>query len=196
MRLIRSAAVGVGTVGVLAGALLGAGPAQAGYNDYTLMYPQYSPPARWNPCRVITWDSRAVPRAERGRLTAAFGMASSASGIRFRAVRRKADIAVKFQWKNETTGVAGMGGASIIFHADGTAYRGRGKLWFTPPRTLSAGEMGALYLHEIGHVIGLGHSTSPDEIMYPVMQPGIYDYGAGDRHGMAVLGAKGGCVKE
>ena len=39
-----------------------------------------------------------------------------------------------------------------------------------------------LYLHELGHIFGLGHATSPDNVMYPTLGT-MTDLGPGDRAG-------------
>jgi hypothetical protein len=46
----------------------------------------------------------------------------------------------------------------------------------------SRAKLRELFAHEIGHVLGLGHSTSKKDIMYAVLQ-GNTDLGAGDRAG-------------
>jgi hypothetical protein len=39
-----------------------------------------------------------------------------------------------------------------------------------------------LYLHELGHIFGLGHATSPTNVMYPTLGT-LTDLGPGDRAG-------------
>ena len=55
---------------------------------------------------------------------------------------------------------------------------------------------GELLMHEIGHAVGLSHSTARSQIMYPSMQPGKAQFGAGDLTGLALLGANRGCLSE
>ncbi|MGJ9422491.1 hypothetical protein [Aeromicrobium sp. CF3.5] len=43
-------------------------------------------------------------------------------------------------------------------------------------------------LHELGHLVGLGHVDAEDELMAPRGRPGIDDWGPGDREGLAALG--------
>jgi hypothetical protein len=51
---------------------------------------------------------------------------------------------------------------------------------------------GKLLLHELGHVMGLGHVSDTKEVMYPYPGLGPGTYGAGDLAGLARLGKTGG----
>lgn len=51
----------------------------------------------------------------------------------------------------------------------------------------------AVVLHELGHLVGLGHVNDITELMNPVGIPGVVDYAAGDRVGLRELGL-GSCV--
>jgi hypothetical protein len=48
----------------------------------------------------------------------------------------------------------------------------------------------AVILHELGHLVGLDHTTDPRQLMYSESQFGVTDYGAGDLRGLAVLGTQ------
>jgi hypothetical protein len=55
--------------------------------------------------------------------------------------------------------------------------------------------MGALLLHELGHVVGLGHTPDAAQIMYPDLRPmSSAQYQAGDLGGLARLGSAPGCL--
>lgn len=55
------------------------------------------------------------------------------------------------------------------------------------------GTRGRMLMHELGHVVGLGHVGDPAQVMYPV-DSGAAVWGAGDRTGLRVLGAASGCL--
>jgi len=57
-----------------------------------------------------------------------------------------------------------------------------------------AGVARAIVLHELGHVVGLGHVSDPTQLMYPQTSD-VLDLGAGDLAGLAVLGS-GECVPD
>jgi hypothetical protein len=49
-------------------------------------------------------------------------------------------------------------------------------------------EARAVIMHELGHLVGLGHVHDAHELMDPVDHPSTTDFGPGDRHGLAQLG--------
>ncbi|MCW2598333.1 MAG: hypothetical protein JWM02_162 [Frankiales bacterium] len=54
---------------------------------------------------------------------------------------------------------------------------------------------GALLLHELGHVAGLGHTSDGSQVMYPMLGPStVGSYGAGDLAGLTAVGAAKGCT--
>jgi hypothetical protein len=52
---------------------------------------------------------------------------------------------------------------------------------------------GEVLLHELAHAIGLGHVLDPTQVMYPQATNSESEFGAGDRAGLAALGASAGC---
>jgi predicted Zn-dependent protease len=59
---------------------------------------------------------------------------------------------------------------------------------------VEAAPQGATYdydvmLHELGHLVGLGHIDDPAEIMNPVSVRPLAGYGPGDLRGLAALGS-------
>lgn len=63
-----------------------------------------------------------------------------------------------------------------------------------PGRQDRADSWGATLLHEVIHVLGLGHVDDPDELMHVRPGEGPVELGPGDRAGLRAVGADGGCV--
>ena len=53
----------------------------------------------------------------------------------------------------------------------------------------------AVVLHELAHVVGLNHVTSPSNLMNTELEPGVTDFAAGDLTGLAALG-RGTCLPD
>ena len=59
----------------------------------------------------------------------------------------------------------------------------------------ATGGAAALLLHELGHAVGLGHSLSDTQIMYPTLTDHLApSYRSGDRSGLARVGVTAGCL--
>ncbi|GAA3817487.1 matrixin family metalloprotease [Cellulomonas soli] len=96
--------------------------------------------------------------------------------------------------------VAGLGGSVPMRFGDGPAVYVTGQVVLDAPAFTQAmavpggGPVArAIVLHELAHVVGLGHVDDPAELMYPYA--GRADLGAGDLTGLALLGA-GACVPQ
>jgi len=53
---------------------------------------------------------------------------------------------------------------------------------------------GPVILHELGHIMGLGHVPATDELMNPQENPVVTDFGDGDLAGLRILGRHGSCA--
>lgn len=62
-----------------------------------------------------------------------------------------------------------------------------------PPGFGSPGAQGPVVLHELAHVLGLGHFTAEGELMEP-SGGGMTELGPGDRQGLRELGRSAGCL--
>lgn len=96
-------------------------------------------------------------------------------------------------------GIAGYGGSTPVKHG--------GRLWFVTGRVVLDGPQLAeimtgpggwasarsVVMHELGHLVGLKHVTSPGELMQPRGSAALTEWGEGDRTGLAALG-RGPCI--
>lgn len=62
-----------------------------------------------------------------------------------------------------------------------------------PPGFASPGAQGPVVLHELAHVLGLGHIKAQGELMEP-SGGGVTDFGPGDLEGLRELGSSAGCL--
>jgi hypothetical protein len=105
--------------------------------------------------------------------------------------------------REDVAGVAGPLGWGGTVEADGTDIvtwrRGTVVLnsafnWL-PPGFGTGTTVGKLLMHEIGHVVGLGHAAGTSQVMYPTLMRGYPSaWGAGDLSGLWRLGADQGCI--
>ena len=83
--------------------------------------------------------------------------------------------------------LAGTGGGSIV----------SAEVVLNTDRQLAVGfgpgpSEGEVLMHELGHVVGLGHVASSNEAMFPSVR-GVAAYGPGDLAGFAAVGLPAGC---
>lgn len=66
-----------------------------------------------------------------------------------------------------------------------------------PPNGFGPGaSWGRVFLHELGHLVGLGHVARSDQVMFPELgvQRGRAEYHAGDLTGLRLIGREAGCA--
>jgi hypothetical protein len=183
-------------------------------------------PVRWDPCKVVTWRinyaAGASFKKELPRVKSAFAELGRATGITFRYLgtsTRKpftrsgygetASILVGFA-KPGTSGLPrrssaiGLGGAGTgmpessfeVFYSKLPYTQGQAAFLSTAVKRLSSRMKRTLYLHELGHVMGLQHTSKRSQIMYPSLNRSTpAHYAAGDRAGLKKLGRSQGCVR-
>jgi hypothetical protein len=189
---------------------------------YKYLFTYRGAPARWDPCRVVTYrlNSSAASRPQEvADLDEALRRLTYETGVRFKKVgataripgskgfRYDADVMIAWSATKDSsylggstagvggfdTPVAGREGKPRIVHGfvvlDSTALGAM-------PTGYGAGRtVGQVLLHELGHLVGLDHTTSADQMMRPVMTDVRATlYGAGDLNGLRKIGIKAGCA--
>jgi hypothetical protein len=171
-------------------------------SDFRFAFGSPALPVRWNPCQPVSWAiSTDDGRREEERLRNAFAQASAATGINFRQVDRSqpAQIQVTVGFSSGAT-VQGEGEMRYSYVNSGSIVGRKVANMGTVDAVLgeeSTGELRTnLYLHEIGHALGLAHVDATDEVMHSplsVSSP-LTEYSRGDREGLRRLGREAGCL--
>lgn len=177
-----------------------------------------SRPVAWDPCKPIHYEINPAggPPDAVALVADAIGEVSQATGLKFeydgltdaRPRWKSSDLPflaahrpVLVSWATTSEvpqlagRVAGIGGSLPQPASDGRLR------YVTGGVTLDSGSFKgmdrlpdgralerAIVLHELGHLVGLGHVTDQTELMY-ADNTGQLDYGPGDREGLAELGA-------
>lgn len=179
---------------------------------------------RWNPCRTVTWrfNFRGAPRGAFADARRAMSRVTRATGIRFHYVGRTRVIPGTSKGWPRGTGIViaysrpwqskwnlrgrtvGQGGPTKLVagrDARGDMWRiQRGGVVMDASQWLRPGfgvgdSRGRVMMHEIGHVLGLGHAGHRSEMMVGTANPDIpARWGAGDLRGLSRMGLSQGCV--
>ncbi|HEX9729240.1 MAG TPA: matrixin family metalloprotease [Gemmatimonadales bacterium] len=106
--------------------------------------------------------------------------------VRFDMVSDSAVAEVVVSWIRSFP-IRRAGQASITWSRDGWIGRGRLTLatYTTSGVHLNEDAVHTVALHEIGHLLGLGHSDDPTDVMYPSTE--VHDITARDRHTARLL---------
>lgn len=155
-------------------------------------------PARWNPCEPITWATNGVlPTGEEPLVTEAFNKIQTASGLRFVRVASPsgADIVVRVT-RNSSNRAEGEGlfrYRPVADHLPASIFAGT--LTAEVGSRTSAGLRLGLYMHEIGHIVGLDHVDDPEQVMYAEI-PDVPSpaFAGGDLAGLREVGLAAGCL--
>ena len=178
-------------------------------------------PASWNPCepiRVVVNLSHG-PDGALDEVEGVLDRIERASDFRFEVTGTVSDIprrnwpldlagewdgwpplVIAFAERHETDLLDGtqaaIGGADRIPGPDGPVYVSGSVVVDTDRigdyrRGFGPRSLGGLLLHETLHALGLDHTSSTEEVMYPLISAGPGELGKGDRAGLVALTASG-----
>ncbi|TXH45544.1 MAG: matrixin family metalloprotease [Actinobacteria bacterium] len=170
---------------------------QGAAGDYALQTLYAGLPVRWNPCTEVTWAMSADSAAEEHeRMAAAFDTASLATGLTFREVTAGEQAAVAVQLRS-VPGDRVKGEGEMQFRSGGAQRElpYAGSIQADIGTETSADLRTAIYLHEIGHVLGITHVAAEAEVMHEIVdEADATGYKAGDLAGLAQVGMAAGCL--
>lgn len=186
--------------------------AGSGAHEFMAMQPDSTDPVTYDPCTPIhveinprTGPDNAVRlvRQALDQIEQASGLAFIVDGVSDREVEFESPGAltdpVIISWTDAKTvpdlagEVVGLGGSQIAVRGSWHWYV-TGSIALDGPDLDEAddGQKRAVIMHEIGHVVGLGHVGDPTELMHE-RNTGRSELGPGDLTGLAALGA-GRCI--
>jgi hypothetical protein len=174
-------------------------------------------PVTYDPCRTVEFEvnDALAPAGAAALLEDAVGQISRATGLRFhyigrtdrlpdpdaRPVRPSPEPAL-IAWTTADVvpalagRTAGVGGSTARLHTlSGDLEYVTGVVALDSPdlsavmaRPQGPQQVRAVVIHELGHLVGLGHVGDPGELMYGD-NAGLMKLGPGDREGLALLGS-------
>lgn len=187
-----------------------------GDGSHTFLQTQHvgGAPVGWNPCRPVEYavNPAGAPDGWQRLVEEAVTEVEAATGLDFRdqGITDDRDFdqrhdglgrarPVLIGWADEAelpgmAGNAGLGGSTAVRRAGRLVYvtgmvaLHRGTYEELAGRPDGWASMRAILLHELGHVVGLGHVEDPGELMH-AESAGRTDFGPGDLEGLARLGS-------
>ena len=193
--------------GPVVAALAGRPVAAAAVTEpFTRLFALDSGAGRWNPCQVVYWkmNTDSYTKKRFSQVVQAVRQLRRATGltVRYAGLTTPEEIeslepgviTVSFvspaDMPKDVVGTAGV--AQDLFSRGGGILRADVRIALHTAYDSRAGYVPVL-LHELGHAVGLGHSSDKRSVMY-AYQNGAARYNRNDLTGLRSVGAVNGCV--
>ena len=165
--------------------------------------------SRWNPCRPISYliEPQGGYDGSVADLRKAIQVVGAATGMTFvAATKEQGEPDVTVTWESPSTApdlvgaVAARTRTTTVAH-DGVLEIARATVRLDRTTSIRAGfatsgpaDWGQVYLHELGHVVGLAHVPGRTEIMNRAVSPDNHVLAAGDLSRLHQVGRAAGCI--
>jgi hypothetical protein len=135
---------------------------------------------RRNPCAEwrIVYDDRNAPLDFQDRLKDVVAQTAAATGVNivYAGISQGPPTdprELRVAWDPATTATLGLATQSYVADAGGTIWRTNGRISMAGRRRgITADRWSGVFLHEMGHLFGLDHTTEPTSPMYSPVESG------------------------